>query len=151
MRESVRDQTKKALDAYAKAPRVEWVQQWPGQVVISVGQTYWTSGVHKALQSGPVALSAYCDQLESELQDIVALVRGKVPKQVRKTLSALVTLDVHARDVTIELNKNQVGAGAESHRIKFSLAWGSRYHRIVTSSGCVSYATTGRTTTCLFV
>jgi dynein heavy chain len=110
MRRSVRDQTIAALGAYAAARRADWVQQWPGQVVICVDQTYWTTRVHEALRQGPQAVSSYCDQLEQELQDIVALVRGKVAKQVRKTLSALVTLSVHNRDVTFDLRDHNVSA-----------------------------------------
>eukprot|EP00056_Hartaetosiga_gracilis_P013585 m.226506 g.226506 ORF g.226506 m.226506 type:complete len:4004 (+) comp13864_c0_seq2:104-12115(+) len=108
MRTSVKEQIVNALEAYNKEKRTEWVQKWPGQVVICVGQTYWTTGVHKAITNGQKGLNAYCEQLESELQDIVALVRGKLPKQVRITLGALVTLDVHARDVTIGLKDEGV-------------------------------------------
>jgi dynein heavy chain len=68
MRKSVRGQIVEALEDYAITPRVEWVQQWPGQVAISVGQTYWTSGVHEAIQAGGPALRDYCVKLESELQ-----------------------------------------------------------------------------------
>eukprot|EP00055_Hartaetosiga_balthica_P017752 m.122337 g.122337 ORF g.122337 m.122337 type:complete len:4010 (-) comp9395_c0_seq2:1066-13095(-) len=108
MRASVKEQIVNALEAYTLQKRTDWVQQWPGQVVICVGQTYWTTGVHEAIAHGQKGLVAFCEKLESELQDIVALVRGKLPKQVRITLGALVTLDVHARDVTIAMKDNGV-------------------------------------------
>ncbi|CAL9702663.1 unnamed protein product [Knipowitschia caucasica] len=101
MLRSVRDVIARSRQAYAETNRSQWVREWPGQVVLCTSQIFWTLEVHEAIEAG--CLKKYYDQLQSQLNDIVELVRGKLPKQTRTTLGALVTIDVHARDVIMEL------------------------------------------------
>ncbi|XP_010215324.1 PREDICTED: dynein heavy chain 12, axonemal [Tinamus guttatus] len=108
MLKSVHDVISKSRLAYPEAERKSWVLEWPGQVVLCVSQMFWTSEVHEALCSGQEGLKDYYDTLQLQLNDIVELVRGKLSKQTRTTLGALVTIDVHARDVVMEMIESGV-------------------------------------------
>ena len=103
MMSSVRKIIIEGLESYPSTPRSTWVQSWPGQIVLAVTQKFWTACVHEAITAGPAAMQQYLQQCTNDINDVVALVRGKLPKQTRTTLGALVVLDVHARDVLAKL------------------------------------------------
>jgi dynein heavy chain len=94
------------MEAYVVNKRVEWVVSWPGQAVLCVSQKYWTKYVTESINKGPEDLKAYLQTNNEQIDDIVSLVRGKLNKQNRTTLGALIVLDVHSRDVLAKLVKD---------------------------------------------
>ncbi|KAF6028575.1 DNAH7 [Bugula neritina] len=100
---SIRKVIGEALDAYPKRARIDWVREWPGQSVLAVTQKFWTAFIHEAINKGGNALREYLEVNNDQINDIVALVRGKLSKQNRTTLQALIVLDVHGRDVLAQL------------------------------------------------
>ncbi|XP_051776026.1 dynein axonemal heavy chain 3-like isoform X1 [Erpetoichthys calabaricus] len=107
MKESLQLVMMKSITAYPETLRQNWVLQWPGQVVLATSAIYWTMEVSQAmaLESG---LQCYLEKITKQMDDIVMLVRGKLTKMERLTLSALITIDVHARDVVVQLDELQV-------------------------------------------
>jgi dynein heavy chain, axonemal len=105
MVESLRDTVRRGVAAYASGAREQFVLEWPSQVVLVVTAIFWTLEVTEALGGPgagsftPGALAALAARNTSQLGDVVNLVRGDLSKLARATLSALVVMDVHARDV----------------------------------------------------
>lgn len=109
MQASVHQQVSTALKSYAETKRDKWVLEWPGQVVICVSQIYWTKEVTEVIRKGGQGgLKSYRELCTKQLEDVVALVRGELSSMARLTLSALVVIDVHARDVVAELENSRV-------------------------------------------
>ncbi|XP_075250490.1 dynein axonemal heavy chain 3-like isoform X2 [Convolutriloba macropyga] len=98
-----------AVEAYATVERVQWVKQWPGQVVLCVSQTYWTMEVEEALRT-PGGLDKYYQKCNEQINDIVRLVRSPLEPGTRISLGALIVIDVHARDVVGELVKAKISS-----------------------------------------
>lgn len=121
-------------DAYSDYPTIErimWMQKWPGQCVVCVSQMFWTAEVHDLFivrKSGQMSCyykfltvlilidylnldsGTYSSMIlfQNQLSNVVSLLRGKLSKRLRISISALATLDVHCRDVVDMLAKNNV-------------------------------------------
>ena len=109
MRKSVAQTLDVALVDYAGAERTKWILEWPGQIVLCVTQLIWTKHVTEAIQQhGVSGIKSEVSVCNAQIDAIVRLVRGKLTKLERKTISPLVVLDVHARDVLLDLVHERV-------------------------------------------
>jgi dynein heavy chain len=97
MFDTIRAVLKYSIDNYIEVKRTEWCLNHAGQCVLNGSQIYWTSEVEDALKSGK--LPEYLKSLEDQLLETVELVRGKMSKLQSITMGALITIDVHAKDV----------------------------------------------------
>ncbi|KAF2360954.1 Dynein heavy chain domain-2 [Trinorchestia longiramus] len=99
VKESIKQVVKQCMEAYPCKTREDWALEWPGQAILCVSQTFWTTQVTEAMRGGLETLEAYHQTCNKQIEKVVELVRGKLSKQNRITLGALVVLDVHSRDV----------------------------------------------------
>ncbi len=77
----------------------------------SMSQVYWCSGVEQCLAapSPSAALAQYLLTCTAQLGALTRLVRGSLPDLHRRTLAALITIDVHARDIVDNLIRSDLG------------------------------------------
>nr|XP_015207526.1 PREDICTED: dynein heavy chain 3, axonemal-like [Lepisosteus oculatus] len=107
MQESLRQVLQLSLRAHSQSPREKWLLQWPGQVVLTARMIFWTAEVSQVLsQRG--SLQGCLDRSSAQLEEMVGLIRGPRSELDRITLSALITVEVHARDVVVQLHNKGV-------------------------------------------
>jgi dynein heavy chain len=97
MYDTIRHVLKKSVDHYVEVDRNVWVLEHAGQCVLNGSQVHWTSEVEEALNNNELA--DYLGKLESQLLKTVELVRQRLTKLQSITMGALITIDVHAKDV----------------------------------------------------
>ena len=120
MCESLKKLTKASLLAFTEKPRHEWVKDHAAQVVLTVSQTMWCRDVTAALKHDDAcdkegtydrntsALAGFEQVNIDQLLALAAIVREKISPLLRNTLSALITIDVHARDIITDLVRQEI-------------------------------------------
>ena len=111
MRNTLQKLLKQGLNDYANSERKTWVLTHFGQVVATIAQISWcaTSEYYiNEMSNNPFALQEWYDMNESQLTQLTELVRGKLTSLQRKIIVALVTTDVHARDIIEDMQKDNV-------------------------------------------
>uniref|UniRef100_A0ABM5EJD6 Dynein axonemal heavy chain 2 isoform X2 n=1 Tax=Pogona vitticeps TaxID=103695 RepID=A0ABM5EJD6_9SAUR len=91
--------------------RDKWVKEWPGQMVITASQIQWTADVSKCLatckeRGDKKYLKVMKKKQVSMLNKYSEAIRGNLTKIMRLKIVALVTVEVHARDVIERLYKS---------------------------------------------
>ncbi|RXN25582.1 dynein heavy chain axonemal [Labeo rohita] len=109
---SLRRLSKAAIADYQSKPRVEWVVAGhPSQVVLTISQLMWCRDMDNCLEGDHdhyQALQEFEITNFERLNALAALVRGNLPSLHRNIITALITIDVHARDIVTELVKEKV-------------------------------------------
>ncbi|KAG8512932.1 Dynein heavy chain 6, axonemal [Galemys pyrenaicus] len=109
---SLRRLCKAAIADYQGKLRTEWVVAGhPSQVILTVSQIMWCRDLTECLErdSDPLeALEGFEKVNFERLNALAALVRGSLPKLHRNIITALITIDVHARDIVTELVQTKV-------------------------------------------
>ena len=94
---------------YKTKNKERWVKQWPGQLLINVGQLFWTADCTRALESIAKGQSKAMKQLKKKqvayLAKLSDYVRGNLSKVDRKKIVALITMELHSRDVQEKMIK----------------------------------------------
>ncbi|KAI9101992.1 dynein heavy chain and region D6 of dynein motor-domain-containing protein [Phlyctochytrium arcticum] len=95
-----------------KAKVDKWLKDWPGQLLITAGLIAWTMDCTKALQDLEKGdKHSLRDQKKRQimrLKKLADLVKTNLSKVERKKLIALITIEVHSRDVIDRMIKANV-------------------------------------------
>ena len=103
---TVRSYLENAVKDYLVTPRKDWVKKHPGQVLMCGNQIAWTREVEGAIKEN--TLNEYLEHYDQKILDIVTLVREKQSRTMSINLSNLLTLDVHNKNVMLDLKKNKI-------------------------------------------
>ncbi|KAI5730401.1 hypothetical protein M8J76_013302 [Diaphorina citri] len=99
---------KAALLDFSTRKRTEWVLRHPSQIVMWCAEI--TDILNPDMPDSVIdsKFKAFEQKCFRELNDLAAMVRGELTKLQRATLCALITIDVHARDIVSSMVRNQV-------------------------------------------
>uniref|UniRef100_A0A1I8P355 AAA+ ATPase domain-containing protein n=1 Tax=Stomoxys calcitrans TaxID=35570 RepID=A0A1I8P355_STOCA len=100
---------------YPHKERTAWFQDHPNQVSLTISQQQWAADIHYILDNPSWQDSKILREMKlferkclRNLSALAALTRQNIPSLVRKILTALITIDVHAKDSVSMLIEKEV-------------------------------------------
>ena len=101
------DAIETAVNWDVEKPRHLWLYDYPAQVVLNSTQIYWTEETEISLEEyengQEDSVKRYLGVCNARLEKLINLVLGDLSKADRCKIIALITLDVHSRDVVQKL------------------------------------------------
>ncbi len=95
-----------------KSDFIEWILKHPGQIVLTISQVIYTKQVNQTFDSSSTqidkALIQTRDQMITTINNVCSLVYAKLEQTKLLTVEALLTLQVHWRDIFEMLIKHNV-------------------------------------------
>jgi len=109
---NMREVTKKGWKDYQEMPRKDWVKAQYCQVCITVGAIFWTFYTEEVLNGDEkdcvTNMGKWFNKNRLQLQGLTELIRDKLTSIQRRGVVALVTQDVHNRDIVEELHTSRI-------------------------------------------
>ncbi|KAI9348792.1 dynein heavy chain and region D6 of dynein motor-domain-containing protein [Zopfochytrium polystomum] len=124
---------KTALVEYEGSARTDWLKEHVGQAVLAANQIIWSRDASEAIKSSDPAkaLVQFRNKCISNLSGAASLVRGDLTKIQRAILGAVITIDVHNRDIVQSLVNSKVSGIGDFEWVKQQ-----RYYWDVDSDSC---------------
>uniref|UniRef100_A0A1A9V6M7 AAA+ ATPase domain-containing protein n=1 Tax=Glossina austeni TaxID=7395 RepID=A0A1A9V6M7_GLOAU len=131
---------------YPNKERDIWFQDHPNQVALTVSQQQWAADIHYVLDNQKWSSSTILDKMKEfekkclkNLAALAALTRKDITSLVRKVLTALITIDVHAKDsvnllITKEVFKSNDFNWLKMLRFYWSLETDTVYTRMASAN-----------------
>ncbi|UYV81318.1 DNAH6 [Cordylochernes scorpioides] len=129
---------KTALEEFPQYPRKKWLLMYPSQVVLTISQVIWCLNVTDVLKTLSLKnLQDFEIHCFEELNESAGMVRGELTKLNRAVLCALITIDVHARDIITDMIQHQVQHGTVTSLDSFEWLKQLRYYWDATIDDCI--------------
>jgi dynein heavy chain len=122
MRASLYAQAKKSYECYPPVEeardRSGWLFGQAAAITIVIDEIFWTRGCNEAIikvqdgegEEAKNGVKDFCQYTIEQIDNMVEMVRGELTKNQRTMMGALLTIDVHARDVLRGMVKKETAS-----------------------------------------
>ncbi|XP_037954213.1 dynein beta chain, ciliary [Teleopsis dalmanni] len=112
MRETLRDQFRRAVIAYEGKARHVWIFEWPAQPALVSTQIWWTTETNEAFskvqQRYENAIKDFNKKQVTQLNNLITLLLSDLTAAERQKIMTVCTIDVHSRDVVAKIIAQKV-------------------------------------------